>query len=301
MYPELVSLDLPVIGRLTITSFGVMMVLAFLGGRWVMAKRLDEWGEDRRLADDIMIAALVGGLVGAKLYYVVLYWQLTAADPLAMLFSRAGLVWYGGLIGGVLAVIWLVRRRGIGVPRAADLVAPALALGYGIGRVGCFLVGDDYGRPTESWIGIAFPEGSPPTTAGNLREHFGVDVPASVPDSEVLAVFPTQLFEVAASLLIFWLLWRWRDHARRAGWLFSVWLVLAGAERLFVEMFRAKDDRILGPMTLAQLISVASILLGAYLWWRLGRPPADGDEADRREAEGVGAGPAAERARTADA
>jgi len=277
MFPEILTLDLPVLGRITITSFGVMMVAAFLAGNWVMRRRLRELERDPRLADDVMLAALLGGLAGAKIYYVILHWQLTAGDPAGMLFSRAGLVWYGGLIGGAAAVIWLVRRRAVGVPFAADLVAPALALGYGLGRVGCFLVGDDYGRPTESWLGIAFPGGAPPTTAGSLREHFGVELPG-IPPERVLEVYPTQIFEAVAGLVVFAILWRWRKHPHRTGWLFSVWLVLAGAERLFIEFFRVKDDRILGPLTLAQAISVAILLLGAWLWWRL-----------RREAAGSGA------------
>lgn len=291
MYPEIVTLDLPLLGEVTITSFGVMMVVAFLAANWVMRRRLRELDGDVRLADDIMIAALVGGLLGAKLYFVVLYWQITAADPAAILFSRGGLVWYGGLIGGALAVLWLVwRREGVSVPDAADLTAPALALGYGLGRVGCFLVGDDYGRPTESWVGIAFPDGAPPTTAGNLRQQFGVDVPASVPADRVLEVYPTQLFEVGAALLIFWMLWRWREHVHRAGWLFAVWLVAAGVERLFIEIFRAKDDRLLGPLTLAQAFSVALVLLGAWLWWRLRRPGGGGAQGPEGREARAGAG-----------
>lgn len=288
MYPEILDLRLPGIGQITITSFGLMMVAAFLAGNWVMRRRLHELERDPRLADDIMLAALVGGLLGAKLYYVVLHWQLTSADPVGMLLSRAGLVWYGGLVLGALAVIALVWRRGVSVPFSADLVAPALALGYGLGRIGCFLVGDDYGRPTESWIGIAFPEGSPATTAGNIRRHFGVDLPAGIPDGQVLSVYPTQLFEAAAGLLVFWILWRWRDHPNRAGWLFSVWLLLAGVERLFIEIFRVKDDRILGPLTLAQAISVGLILLGGWLWWRLSRERGAA-AAGRREAAAPGA------------
>lgn len=279
MYPDLVTLDLPLLGEITITSFGVMMVVAFLGANYVMRRRLGELDGDPKLADDIMIVALVGGLVGAKLYYVILYWQIASVDPLRTLFSRGGLVWYGGFIGGTLAVVALARwRDDTTVPFAADLVAPALALGYGLGRVGCFLVGDDYGRPTDSWIGIAFPEGSPPTTAGSLRRNFGVDLPASMPEGEVLAVYPTQLFEVAVALSIFWVLWRLRRHAHRTGWLFSVWLVAAGLERLFVEIFRVKDDRVVGPLTVAQIISLALVAVGAWLWWRLRRPavPADG-------------------------
>lgn len=277
MYPELITLDLPVVGRFTITSFGVMMAIAFLGGFQVIRVELKRLGRDPQLAGDILLGALIGGIVGAKIYYVLLNWPLTVRDPIGMIASRAGLVWYGGLIGGALGVIWLLRRRGESVAEMADVVAPGLALSYGLGRIGCFLVGDDYGRPTDSWIGIPFPNGSPPSTAGNLRRGFGVDIPADVPDGQVLAVYPTQLFEVALSFLIFAVLWRLRFRDRPAGWLFSLWLVLAGLERFLVEFFRAKDDRFFGVLSLAQIISLGIIALGVWLMNRLdGRSEARG-------------------------
>lgn len=297
MYPELFDLTIPGLGRVAVTSYGVMMVAAFLAGNYVMRRRLGELDRDPRLADDVMLAALLGGLAGAKLHYVLVRWIAEGVDPVGLLFSRAGLVWYGGLIGGAIAVIWLVRRRGVSVPFTAELVAPALALGYGLGRVGCFLVGDDYGKPTESWIGVAFPEGSPPTTAESLRRNFGVELSADVPGAEVMAVYPTQLFEAAAAFLIFAIVWRLRDHGRRAGWLFAVWLVLAGVERFLVEIVRVKDDRFLGPLSVAQVLSVGLVLLGGWLWWRLGTEVDD--------AEPGAAGPAmagrADGSRAADA
>lgn len=267
MYPELITLDLPLIGRLTITSFGVMMALAFLTAYQVGRVEFRRMGKDPELAGDVLLGALIGGIVGAKLYYVFLNWDLTVQDPLGMLFSRAGLVWYGGFLGGAAGVILMIRRRGEEIPSLADAIAPALALGYAVGRIGCFLVGDDYGRPTDSWVGIAFPQGSPPSTAGNLRDGFGVSVPSSIPDSTVLQVHPTQLYEVGMSLLIFLVLWRLRGD-RPTGWLFSLWLALAGAERFIVEFFRAKDDRFFGALTLAQVISLCLIGLGIYLMRR---------------------------------
>ncbi len=270
MYPELFTLTLPVLGEVTITSFGVMMALAFLSGYAVLRQETVRLGAGRDLAADMLLGALIGGIVGAKIYYVLLYWDRTAADPLGMIFSRSGLVWYGGFIGGCIGVLWVLRRRPVATGLGVDAIAPALALAYGIGRIGCFLVGDDYGRPTESWVGIAFPNGLPPTTAGNLR-GFGADVDPSIPDSQVLAVHPTQLYETGLSLIIFFLLWRLRRHPHVQGWLFGMWLTMAAVERFVIEIFRAKDDRFFGGITLAQVISVLLFAGGIALVLRLRR------------------------------
>ena len=280
MYPELITLDLPVLGTITITSFGVMMALSFLTGFWIVRIELLRKGMDEELAGDVLMGAIVGGIVGAKVYYVLLNWPQTVQDPFGMLFSRAGLVWYGGFIGGAIGVSLAIHRRKAPIPVLADVCAPALALAYAVGRMGCFLVGDDYGRPTDSWVGIAFPNGSPPSTAGNLRRIFGVSIPESVPDTAVLAVHPTQLYEIGMSLLIFAILWRLRRKPWKAGRLFSLWLALAGVERLIVEFFRAKDDRFFGFLTLAQLISIGLIVFGAWLFVRLG-PAESGDSPSR--------------------
>jgi phosphatidylglycerol:prolipoprotein diacylglycerol transferase len=265
VYPELIT-----IGSFTITTFGLMMALAFLSGYFVIHLELKRQGADPDLAADILLGALIGGILGAKIYYVLLYWDRTALDPVGMLTAREGLVWYGGLIGGTLGAILMLRRRKASIAFGADLVAPALSLGYAVGRLGCFGVGDDYGKPTDSWVGVKFPQGAPPTTAGNLR-RWGAEVDPAIPDAEVLAVHPTQLYETAMALVIFAVLWKLRTRPRAQGSLFALWMVLAGVERLIVEVFRAKDDRFFGPFTLAQVISVVLIAGGIYILYRLGK------------------------------
>jgi phosphatidylglycerol:prolipoprotein diacylglycerol transferase len=153
------------------------------------------------------------------------------------------------------------------------LTAPALAAAYAVGRVGCFTVGDDYGRPTDLPWGVKFPQGIPPSTATNLSSEFGVAVSPDLPGSTVLAVHPTQLYEVAIMLGVFMVLWRWRLKPKPTGWLFGAYLVFAGLERFLVEILRAKDDRLLGPFTVAQLASVLAVVVGVAVVRRLSEAP----------------------------
>jgi phosphatidylglycerol:prolipoprotein diacylglycerol transferase len=267
VYPFVIQL-----GPLEITGYGLMLMVAFLMGGWLIALQLRQAQLKENYAADIVAASVIGGIIGAKLWYVAL-----TGDPDA-LFSRGGLVWYGGFIGGALAVILNGWRLRVPLRWTMQVTAPALAAAYALGRVGCFLVNDDYGRPTDLPWGVKFPEGLPPSTAENLKNLFGVPVPSGIDPSTVLAVHPTQLYEVAAMLLVFAVLWSLRKRGRPIGWLFGLYLILAGIERFLVEILRAKDDRFLGPFTLAQLTSVLIVLLGAFLVyaWRRALDPAPG-------------------------
>jgi phosphatidylglycerol:prolipoprotein diacylglycerol transferase len=261
MWPTLIK-----VGNFEITTFGLMMFLAFIIGGWVLARQFRRFGLDEELASSIVVAAALGGIVGAKVYYAILFkdWRL--------LFDRAGLVWYGGLIGGFLAGSWLVWRNKVDFLKVADAAAPALSIGYALGRIGCFLVGDDYGRPTDAWYGVAFPKGAPPTTAESLRD-FGVAVDPSIASYQVLKVHPTQLYETAAALLMFAIL-MWlnrRPHGRGLAW--GLFLILLGIERFLVEIVRAKDDRFFGNFTVAQIISVLLVIAGAVYCIRARRAP----------------------------
>jgi phosphatidylglycerol:prolipoprotein diacylglycerol transferase len=266
VYPFIIHL-----GPLEVTGYGIMMMVGFLVAGWLAGVEIRRRGMREDYSADMVVAAVVGGVIGAKLWYVVL------TQDLGALFSRGGMVWYGGFIGGALAVILNGWRLRVPLRWTMQLGAPSLAAGYALGRIGCFLVNDDYGRPTDLPWGMKFPQGYPPSTAANLRS-FGIDVPAGIDPTTVLAVHPTQLYETAIMLLAFFFLWKWRRLERPAGWLFGAYLVWAGTERFIIEIFRAKDDRFLGPFTIAQLTSVMLVLIGFALVarWRKGSSPAPG-------------------------
>jgi phosphatidylglycerol:prolipoprotein diacylglycerol transferase len=281
MYPVLFEFPawIPVLGGEPVTSFGVMMFLAFVVAGLVARRELDRMGYPGDKAWDFVFMAVVGGIVGARLYYVLLNYDRLTVEGWSFVFSRSGMVWYGGFFGAAALVLWEARRSPIPVPKVADAAAPALAIAYAVGRIGCFLVGDDYGRPTDSWVGIRFPEGAPPTRVAILERQFGVTVDPALVEKygDIVPVHPTQLYEVGMSTLIFLVLWRIRGHRHGAGWLFMLWLALAGAERFIVEIFRAKDDRFFGTFTLAQMISLGLVGVGIWGMGRLrNRKPARG-------------------------
>mgnify|MGYP002624189419 FL=1 len=266
MYPIFFEFPdwIPLLGGQPVTSFGVFMLLSFLTAGYVLRAELRRVGEDPEKAWDFVFMAVIGGIGGAKGYYILLNWGDLVRDPVGMIFARGGLVWYGGFLLATALVIWEIRRQEMHVPSVADLMAPALALAYAVGRVGCFMVGDDWGRPTDSVFGVRFPRGTPATTVQNIEQMFGITVDPALVEKygQVVPVHPTQLYEVGMSTLIFFVLWRMRDHGHRKGWLFLLWLVLAGIERFLVEFLRAKDDRFFGVLTLAQVISLAIVAFG---------------------------------------
>lgn len=253
-------------GPLQLTGFGVAMLLAFVIGQMVASEELERRGDDAEIMGDVTIAAVVGGLLGAKLYYAALVGDVSA------IFSRAGFVFWGGLIGGITASAIVVFWKKGSFLKVSDAAAPALAAAYAVGRTGCFAVGDDYGTPWNGPFAVAFPDGAPPSTVANLVQQFGASAYAQLPPDQVLAVHPTQLYETTMALVMFAILWRFRTHTRQAGWLFGAYCVLAGAERFTIEFFRAKDDRFFGAFTMAQMIALAFVVAGA-VWMSLRARP----------------------------
>jgi phosphatidylglycerol:prolipoprotein diacylglycerol transferase len=240
VYPTLIR-----IGEFEITTFGALVALAAMAGLWVFGRELKR----SRLSEkgvDAALAGVIGGLVGAKVIWAIEFRD--TAPFLSLLFSRAGLSWFGGFLGGVGAGIWALRRQRIPLVPALAAASPALAIGHAIGRIGCFLVGDDYGRPTDLPWGVAFPRGLPPT-----------DVP----------VHPTQLYETAGLSIIAWLLIRWRRRDLADSVVFGRYLLLAGALRFVIEFVRI-NRQIAGPFTLAQLIALALMGIGVAMISRRG-------------------------------
>jgi phosphatidylglycerol:prolipoprotein diacylglycerol transferase len=274
-YPFAVS-----IGPLEITGFGLAVLLAFVISQIIAQRELTRRGHDPEPIPDLILAAVLGTIVGGKLYYAVL------TGDWGTLLSRAGLVFWGGFVGAVIAVALVVRWKRLSALRIGDVAGICIAAGYAVGRTGCWAVGDDYGRPWTGPLATSFPEGAPPSTALVMNREFGVPIPPGTDPGAVLAVHPTQLYETAMGLVMFLVLWRYRSHRHAEGWLFGLYCVLAGAERFIVEFFRAKDDRFFGVFTMAQMIAIAIFAVGAGLMvalWNTG-PRRPGIYAERQRA-----------------
>jgi phosphatidylglycerol:prolipoprotein diacylglycerol transferase len=237
-----------------ISTFGVMLSIAFLVGTWITTVRMREEGLDGDLATTILLYVMAGGLLGSKLYYATDTSLRTGIPFFSLLFARDGITWYGGLIGGTLVGAIGCRIHGVNVKTFADCTAVAGAVGQALGRVGCFLVGDDYGRPTDLPWGVSFPKGAPPTL-----DH----------------VHPTQLYEIAWLLPVAALLWTRR---RSSPFLFGEYLALNGLGRIAIEHWRINPPLALG-LTQPQWIGMGLIVLGVggwmYYWARPSALAAD--------------------------
>ena len=258
MYPEILHL-----GPFVISSFGLMLVIAFLSGNYLLRQDMILYGRDPLLADDLTFRAAIGGIIGAKLYYIIE--NLPSGHGLDNLsgiieifsglftlnFARAaagiqnfgsGMVFYGGLIGGTIAVTLYIRKHGLKWLETGDWVAPYLALGHSVGRVGCLLVGDDYGVPSNLPWAMSFPNGLPPT---------------HVP------VHPTQIYESVAYGVIFFILYKNRANILVRGSAFFKYLLYVGCVRFLVEFIRTNPKILIG-LSSAQVISIFMIIIGGW-------------------------------------
>jgi phosphatidylglycerol---prolipoprotein diacylglyceryl transferase len=231
------------IGPLDLQTFGICFAFGFLASGLVIGRRLRELGKPVDWVYEIVFAALIGGLVGSRLDYLIQNWDEVSGDLLGNIVSGAGLIWFGGLVGGALGVILWARWRGwLGWP-LLDTCSVALAVGYAIGRVGCQLSGDgDYGVESDLPWAMAYPDGTVPTTD---------------------EVHPTPVYETLAMGVGALVLWHLRDRFP-TGVLFGLYLILAGGERFLVEIVRRNDSVVAG-LTQPQLISLVLLALGTAI------------------------------------
>ncbi len=238
------------VGRFTIGTFGLLLWLAAVFAGYVLYLNFRRF---RITADAVSVVALttVLGVIGAKLWHVLETPHLLMQYPAEMIFDRAGFAWYGGLVAGVLTLMWQGRQSGTGALGMLDLASPSAAIGYGVGRIGCLVSGDgDYGIPTKLPWGMSFPHGLVPTSA---RVH------------------PTPVYEFLAALVIGLILWQMgsRREARPVGEITGAYLALSGLARFAVEFIRI-NPKIYWGMTNAQVASLGSIAfgLGLIVWAR---------------------------------
>ena len=259
------------IGRITLASFGLMVGAAMLVSYFIVAKDFARRSIDAP-ADLLVAVPCIAGLIGAKLYHVLEDPRFLLANPRELI-SQYGFAWFGGFLGGLAAFLWLAHHYRIPFLEVFDAAAPAAALGYGIGRIGCLLSGDgDYGIPTSLPWGMSFPNGTVPTTQ---RVH------------------PTPIYELIVAIFIFWWLWKVGGRQVRArlaaaeaahergsknkvasaaqfgkliprGIVFAQYLILTGVARFLVEFIRINPRSFFG-MTNAQTASLASIVAGIAL------------------------------------
>jgi len=231
-----------------IPTFGLMVAIGLFVSAFVVQA---DFRRRHTNIDAFMIIGMAGlaGIAGARLYHVLETPREFFADPWPMLWTRFGFAWFGGLIGGFIALILLARSEKIPVLEFLDACAPGACVGYAIGRIGCLLSGDgDYGIPTTLPWGMSFPRGVVPTTE---------------------KVHPTPIYEFLAWMVIAWILWKLGSTTVQKGWptggrIFFFYLVLTGVARFLVELIRINPRSFFG-MSNAQTASVASVFLGLFL------------------------------------
>lgn len=236
MYPTLFE-----IFGYPISTFGVMLAIAFLVGTWITQVRMREEGLEPELGATLLLYVMFGGILGSKLYFSIDVSLRTGTDFWSLFLSREGITWYGGLILATVVGAIGCRIHGLPTKTFADCTAVAGAVGQALGRVGCFLVGDDYGRASDAPWAVAFPQGAPPTLE---RVH------------------PTQLYEVAWLLPVAGLLWYRR---RKSPFLFGEYIALNGLGRIAIEHWRVNPEVALG-FTEPQWIGLGLVVLGTSGW-----------------------------------
>lgn len=249
------------IGPFTIYSYGLMLATGFLVASYLLTLEFKRKRLDPALASNITLIALVGGVAGSKLLYLIEHWDAFVADPVGMAFSPGGLTFYGGFLLATFLIFLYVRKKKLSFFSVADSAAPGLIIAYGIGRLGCHFAGDgDYGFPTDLPWGTDYSKGTfPPSQAFKNIPEIANQYPQGIPDT--ILCHPTPVYEFLLAAIILAVLWKLRTRVRPDGMLFMIYLVLAGVERFTIEFLRL-NPRIAFGLSEAQLISAALIVVG---------------------------------------
>lgn len=252
MYPTLFT-----IGNVDISSFSTMVLVAFLVAYFIGESELKRKGLNSNLADLLLIACVIGGLGGSKILF--LYQNVGFSDFISdpVRYLASGFTFLGGFLGALLLMWFVTQMKRVKYLLVTDAAAPALVLAYGIGRIGCLLVGDDYGIPTNLPWAIAFPNGSPPT---------------------YLAVHPTQIYDTISMVIFFIILWSIRKKAFPIGWMTAVTLMVLGVQRFMVEFLRSTTPSFVPGLSQAQVISIVLVLVGAVLLYKVSQHESSGEE-----------------------
>ena len=239
------------------------MALAALSAAWVVSAELKRRGYNSELASTLVFAAAVGGLIGARALFIVEEWNNFLQTPLNYIFTGAGFTWYGGFFGGAAAASWVARRNNIPWLVAVDIAAPALALAYGVGRIGCHVAGDgDWGSVTDVAWGVAYTN----AIIGWVDPSTGIPYPPGT------RVHPTPIYEFIQAVVVFGILWSLRKSNYPPGTLAWLYLILAGFSRFVVEFWRINPALGWG-LSEAQWFSLGLMLLGLFLLSTRGLKP----------------------------
>jgi phosphatidylglycerol:prolipoprotein diacylglycerol transferase len=231
------------LGPLDLQTFGICFAFAFLASGAIFGRRLRELGKPADWTYEAVFAALIGGVVGSRVDFLIQNWDEVSGDVLGNIFSGSGLVFFGGLIGGAIGVLLWAWWRGWLGWELLDTAAAPIAIGYTVGRIGCQVSGDgDYGVESDLPWAMAYPEGTVPTDE---------------------TVHPTPVYDTLTMGLATLVLWHLRDRFA-PGVLFGLYLIIAGAQRFLIELIR-RNDSVVGGLTLAQLFSLALLALGSAL------------------------------------
>lgn len=250
------------IGPIKVYSYGLTMGVAFLVANYVLIKEFKRRGLGADFANQVTILAVVLGLAGSRILSLIENWGDFLKDPIGMAFATGGLTWYGGFVLCLIVLVWIIKKKGLKFFNVADAIAPALILGYGIGRIACHVSGDgDYGIPTKLPWGVDYAHGvAPPSIAFRYMPQIEAHYPGGVVPNNILCQ-PTPLYEFLACVGIFFILWRLREKLKPTGTLFMLYLMLAGAERFTVEFIRL-NPRLLFGLSEAQLWSIPMMIIG---------------------------------------